>query len=82
MSISGAIASQLPQKKPDLLLSNIMKLEDLLRHTSKEENPVPNYRQLMRTENKAEEFERERKEKELKKPFEDIQNEIISNSVE
>ena len=43
-------------KKPDLLLTNIIRLEDLIRKTSKEENPEPNYSHLMRHESKADEF--------------------------
>lgn len=39
-----------------------MKLEDLIRKTSKEENPRPNYFRLMRAENKVEAFERKMEE--------------------
>ena len=35
-----------------------MKLEDLIRKTSKEDNPRPNYFRLMRAENKVEAYER------------------------
>ena len=58
-STSGHQAQQMlsaANKKPDLLLTNIMLLEDLIRKTSKEENPEPNYSHLMRHESKADEF--------------------------
>ena len=58
-STSGHQAQQMlsaAKKKPDLLLTNIMRLEDLIRKTSKEENPEPNYSHLMRHESKADEF--------------------------
>jgi len=58
-SISAAIAAAaFVKKKPDLLLGNIMKLEELIRQTSKEENPAPNYNRLLCSENKVEKFRR------------------------
>lgn len=46
------------KKKPDVLLDNIVKLQDLIRKTSKEENPRPNYERLMRHESKVEAYKR------------------------
>ena len=45
-------------KKKDVLLTNIMKLEELIRKTSKEENPAPNYQRLLREESKVDKFRR------------------------
>ena len=49
-------SAALYKKKPDVLLDNVAKLEELLRKTSKEENPILNYSRFMRSENKVEKF--------------------------
>lgn len=59
-----------------------MKLEEIIRNSSKEENPAPDFSRLMRKENKAEEFKRRRKEAEELPPFEKVEMEIIGSSVE
>ena len=60
----GTMMSQVLSQsgKPDLMLTNVMKLENILRATSREENPEPKYNLLLRTENKVERFERMKKE--------------------
>ena len=60
----GTMMSQVLSQsgKPDLMLTNVMKLENILRATSREENPEPKYNLLLRTENKVERIERMKKE--------------------
>ena len=81
-SISGAIAATLPKGRQNVLLENIMRLEDVIRNSSKEENPAPNFTRLMRKENKAEAYERKKKEAEGIPPQEKVEMEIIGTSVE
>ena len=45
--LAGAIAAAALGKRPDVLLNNIMKLDELIRVTSREENPKPNYNRLV-----------------------------------
>ena len=45
-----------------------MKLEDLIRKTSKEQNPRPNYLRLLRVENKVEAYERKKEEQQKPVP--------------
>ena len=52
--LAGAIAAAALKKRPDVLLTNIMKLDELIRKTSREENPKPNYNRLLRGETEVE----------------------------
>ena len=58
--LAGAIAAAALKKRPDVLLTNIMKLDELIRKTSREENPKPNYNRLLRGETEVESFSRKK----------------------
>jgi len=81
-SISGAIAASLPKAQKNVLMRNILKLEDLLRWTAKEENPAPDFSRLLRKESKTEKVKRLKEEAKKVSTFEQDEREIIANSVE
>ena len=55
------------RREDDVLLTNIMRLEDLINSASKEENPPSNFQRMLREETKADQFERKLKKKEEEK---------------
>ena len=59
-----------------------MKLEELIRKTSKEENPAPNYQRLLREESKVDKFRRQKQELKVDKSFDRVERDIICNTVE
>ena len=59
-----------------------MKLEDIIRDSSKEENPTPDFSRLMRQENKVDEYRRKKKEADEVPAFAKVEREIIGSSVE
>lgn len=83
-SISGAIAASLPDEaaKRDILLQNVIQLEELIRKTSREENPRPNYERIMRVNTGVMDFERKQKKVEVEIDQEKIEQDIIGSSVE
>ena len=58
--LAGAIAAAALKKRPDALLNNIMKLDELIRVTSREENPKPNYNRLIEGEREVDELSRKK----------------------
>ena len=50
--------------------------------TSKEENPTPNYTQMLRNETKTDKLRRIKVEEKFRKPDIDVEMDIISNTVE
>ena len=50
--------------------------------TSKEENPTPNYTQILRNETKTDKLRRIKVEEKFRKPDIDVEMDIISNTVE
>ena len=56
--LAGAIAAAALKKRPDVLLNNIMKLDELIRVTSREENQKPNYNRLVKCEREVDELSR------------------------
>ena len=65
-----------------MLLSNVKRLEDLLRSSSKEQNPKPNYDRLLCAENKVQKFQRLKNGVIEDKGNKQIEREIISTPVE
>ena len=58
--LAGAIAAAALKKRPDVLLNNIMKLDGLIRVTSKEENPKTNYNRLVGGERQVDKLSRKK----------------------
>ena len=58
--LAGAIAAAALKKRPDVLLNNIMKLDELIRVTSREENQKPNYNRLVKCEREVDELSRKK----------------------
>ena len=58
--LAGAIAAAALKKRPDALLNNIMKLDELIRVTSREENPKPNYNRLIEGDREVDELSRKK----------------------
>ena len=59
-----------------------MKLEKLIRSTSREQNPRPNYNRILRPETETEQFEREKNESELQMDDDRAEKDIIAHDVD